>query len=175
MCLHLIIFFFFLSFFLMSFSTPINSGVLVCTDVMARGVDIPDVNWVIQYDPPSSARYELSKHQYCNNIKRKMLTHYEKLRKAYSISIVLVKDRVRIAHGIWEKNVHIRKTAGIRSFRLKVNQRMKKIKKKGRGKKQSKKDKKKETRDIIRNKNFAWITKSKWVYTIFFLERRTLF
>ncbi|XP_076434856.1 ATP-dependent RNA helicase DDX55-like [Babylonia areolata] len=31
------------------------SGVLVCTDVMARGVDIPDVDWVIQYDPPTSA------------------------------------------------------------------------------------------------------------------------
>ncbi|XP_064603082.1 ATP-dependent RNA helicase DDX55-like [Liolophura sinensis] len=31
------------------------SGVLICTDVMARGVDIPDVNWVLQYDPPSSA------------------------------------------------------------------------------------------------------------------------
>ncbi|XP_070560823.1 ATP-dependent RNA helicase DDX55-like [Ptychodera flava] len=33
----------------------LNSGVLVCTDVMARGVDIPDVDWVIQYDPPTSA------------------------------------------------------------------------------------------------------------------------
>ncbi|XP_071789913.1 ATP-dependent RNA helicase DDX55-like [Asterias amurensis] len=33
----------------------LNSGVLVCTDVMARGVDIPEVNWVLQYDPPSSA------------------------------------------------------------------------------------------------------------------------
>ncbi|XP_041347387.1 ATP-dependent RNA helicase DDX55-like isoform X2 [Gigantopelta aegis] len=33
----------------------LNSGILVCTDVMARGVDIPDVHWVIQYDPPSSA------------------------------------------------------------------------------------------------------------------------
>lgn len=32
-----------------------DSGVMLCTDVMARGVDIPDVNWVIQYDPPSSA------------------------------------------------------------------------------------------------------------------------
>ncbi|RUS77792.1 hypothetical protein EGW08_014456 [Elysia chlorotica] len=32
-----------------------KSGVLICTDVMARGVDIPEVNWVIQYDPPSSA------------------------------------------------------------------------------------------------------------------------
>ncbi|PVD31316.1 hypothetical protein C0Q70_06728 [Pomacea canaliculata] len=32
-----------------------SSGLLVCTDVMARGVDIPDVQWVIQYDPPSSA------------------------------------------------------------------------------------------------------------------------
>ncbi|CAB3365352.1 Hypothetical predicted protein [Cloeon dipterum] len=32
-----------------------ESGILVCTDVMARGVDIPLVDWVIQYDPPSSA------------------------------------------------------------------------------------------------------------------------
>lgn len=32
-----------------------TSGVLICTDVMARGVDIPEVHWVIQYDPPSSA------------------------------------------------------------------------------------------------------------------------
>ncbi|XP_077353259.1 ATP-dependent RNA helicase DDX55 [Festucalex cinctus] len=32
----------------------LKSGVLVCTDVMARGIDIPDVNWVLQYDPPSS-------------------------------------------------------------------------------------------------------------------------
>uniref|UniRef100_A0A6Q2YX69 ATP-dependent RNA helicase n=1 Tax=Esox lucius TaxID=8010 RepID=A0A6Q2YX69_ESOLU len=31
------------------------SGVLVCTDVMARGIDIPEVHWVLQYDPPSSA------------------------------------------------------------------------------------------------------------------------
>ncbi|XP_063230648.1 ATP-dependent RNA helicase DDX55 [Bacillus rossius redtenbacheri] len=32
-----------------------DSGVLLCTDVMARGVDIPEVHWVVQYDPPSSA------------------------------------------------------------------------------------------------------------------------
>ncbi|XP_045152659.1 ATP-dependent RNA helicase DDX55 [Echinops telfairi] len=31
------------------------SGILVCTDVMARGIDIPEVHWVLQYDPPSSA------------------------------------------------------------------------------------------------------------------------
>lgn len=29
----------------------------MCTDVMARGVDIPEVNWVIQYDPPSSSKW----------------------------------------------------------------------------------------------------------------------
>lgn len=34
-----------------------SSGILVCTDVMARGIDIPEVNWVLQYDPPSNARY----------------------------------------------------------------------------------------------------------------------
>uniref|UniRef100_A0A8C9UTG2 ATP-dependent RNA helicase n=1 Tax=Spermophilus dauricus TaxID=99837 RepID=A0A8C9UTG2_SPEDA len=33
----------------------LRGGVLVCTDVMARGIDIPEVNWVLQYDPPSNA------------------------------------------------------------------------------------------------------------------------
>lgn len=33
----------------------LDSGILVCTDVMARGIDIAEVNWVLQYDPPSSA------------------------------------------------------------------------------------------------------------------------
>ena len=32
----------------------------MCTDVMGRGMDIPDVHWVIQYDPPSSARFVAS-------------------------------------------------------------------------------------------------------------------
>jgi len=34
----------------------VYSGVLVCTDVMARGVDIPNIHYVLQYDPPSQAR-----------------------------------------------------------------------------------------------------------------------
>ncbi|XP_067862340.1 ATP-dependent RNA helicase DDX55 [Heptranchias perlo] len=33
----------------------LQSGILVCTDVMARGIDIPEVHWVLQFDPPSSA------------------------------------------------------------------------------------------------------------------------
>lgn len=33
-----------------------TSAVLMCTDVMARGVDFPAVDWVIQFDPPSSAK-----------------------------------------------------------------------------------------------------------------------
>ncbi|XP_012228216.1 probable ATP-dependent RNA helicase DDX55 homolog [Linepithema humile] len=32
-----------------------QSGILICTDVMARGIDIPEVDWVLQYDPPSTA------------------------------------------------------------------------------------------------------------------------
>ena len=38
------------------YSLSFHRGILLCTDVMARGVDIPDVQWVIQFDPPSTAR-----------------------------------------------------------------------------------------------------------------------
>ncbi|ESP04182.1 hypothetical protein LOTGIDRAFT_224051 [Lottia gigantea] len=33
-----------------------DNGILVCTDLMARGIDIPDIDWVVQFDPPSSSR-----------------------------------------------------------------------------------------------------------------------
>lgn len=30
-----------------------QGGVLICTDVAARGLDMPSVDWIVQYDPPS--------------------------------------------------------------------------------------------------------------------------
>lgn len=33
-----------------------QSGVMFCTDVAARGLDIPAVEWIIQYDPPTSEK-----------------------------------------------------------------------------------------------------------------------
>ncbi|CAH8631045.1 unnamed protein product [Heterobilharzia americana] len=32
-----------------------STGILLCTDVMARGIDVPHIDWVIQCDPPTSA------------------------------------------------------------------------------------------------------------------------
>lgn len=32
-----------------------SSAILLCTDVLARGVDIPEMNWVLQWEPPSNA------------------------------------------------------------------------------------------------------------------------
>ncbi|XP_071328440.1 ATP-dependent DNA helicase DDX31 [Trachinotus anak] len=31
------------------------SGVLICTDVAARGLDLPQVTWILQYTPPTAA------------------------------------------------------------------------------------------------------------------------
>lgn len=33
-----------------------KKGVLICTDVAARGLDIPEVHWIIQYDPPDDTK-----------------------------------------------------------------------------------------------------------------------
>ncbi|RLN44024.1 hypothetical protein BBJ28_00008297 [Nothophytophthora sp. Chile5] len=37
--------------------SALESGLLVCTDVVARGIDLPDVDWIVQYDPPQDPNF----------------------------------------------------------------------------------------------------------------------
>ncbi|OQR85585.1 DEAD/DEAH box RNA helicase [Achlya hypogyna] len=34
-----------------------TAGLLVCTDVVARGIDLPDVDWIVQFDPPQDPSF----------------------------------------------------------------------------------------------------------------------
>lgn len=42
----------------MCFLSPSHlASVLICTDVAARGIDVPDVDWIIQYSPPQDPSF----------------------------------------------------------------------------------------------------------------------
>ena len=43
---------------LANYSTFIKApyAVMLCTDVAARGLDIPNVNWIVQYDAPQDPK-----------------------------------------------------------------------------------------------------------------------
>lgn len=37
-----------------------ETGILLCTDVAARGLDIPQVDWIVQYDPPDDPKVTIN-------------------------------------------------------------------------------------------------------------------
>jgi len=67
----------------------IPSGVLFCTDVAARGLDMPNISWIVQYDVPSDPKSYI--HRVCVHIP--YMTILTKFRLA--VPLVLAKQATR--------------------------------------------------------------------------------
>lgn len=46
----------------------IPSGVLFCTDVAARGLDMPNISWIVQYDVPSDPKSYIHRVRFLENL-----------------------------------------------------------------------------------------------------------
>ncbi|KMQ89385.1 putative atp-dependent rna helicase pitchoune-like protein [Lasius niger] len=55
-----------------------STGILLCTDVAARGLDIPDVDWIVQYDPPDDPKLEklISKNYFLHQSAKEAFKNY---------------------------------------------------------------------------------------------------
>ena len=51
-----------------------SAGVLICTDIAARGWDVSQVNVIVQYDPPDDPRY---RDEMCCNYNREFIKMYQ--------------------------------------------------------------------------------------------------
>lgn len=64
-----------------------SKGILVATDVMARGIDIPDLNWVLNYDLPFEAVYYIHR---CGRVGRNM-------KDGFAYNLVTPRDSAIVA------------------------------------------------------------------------------
>lgn len=64
-----------------------DKGTMLCTDVAARGLDIPKVDWIIQFDPPDDPKeyIHVSSAEHARKEGRKMWEWQEPLKKTPSL------------------------------------------------------------------------------------------
>jgi ATP-dependent RNA helicase DDX18/HAS1 len=71
-----------------------KKGILLCTDVAARGLDIPSVDWIIQYDPPDDTK------EYIHRVGRTCRGQYQ---KGKALIFILPSEKNYINHLLHSK------------------------------------------------------------------------